>query len=249
MQTLKKLFLDGLAEIYDAETRLAWSMPRLVASATCDILQDAMAAHLVETEEHVLKLEGIFDSLGERARRKTNETTISLLNESLEVMSAFKGGPVINAALISIVQKIEHYEIATYGCLCDWAAVLGEKEVAGILQEMLDEDHAANQFLTELARSRSNREALNAGPAIRRQPPCDARPANGVDLEMERDFARFDTEAPTHESCHSDNKDRNGASVRREVAAALQATEHSEAKRRRTTDTGASHERVHRFVD
>src|SRR6185503_5070161 len=112
MKTLKKLFLDGLAEIYDAEARLAWFMPQMVASATCAHLQGSMAANLLETEEHVGKLERIFGSLGERASRKTNETTIALLNESLQIMTVFKGFPVINAALIAVMQKIEHYEIA-----------------------------------------------------------------------------------------------------------------------------------------
>ena len=76
-------------------------------------------------------------------------------------MSHFRGFPVINAALIAAVQKIEHYEIASYGCLRDWATVLGNKEAADILQEILDEEKATNHSLTELARSRSNQEALS----------------------------------------------------------------------------------------
>lgn len=253
MKTLKKLFLDGLAEIYDAEKRLAWSMPQMVASATCVHLQDAMAANLQETQEHVSRLEGIFDSLGEKVRRKTNETTIALLDESLEIMSSFEGFPVINAALIALVQKIEHYEIAFYGCLRDWAAVLGEKEVADILQEILDEDKATNQSLTELARSRSNLEALSEEPAKGKDPPglsVTSWPAvAGVDLEMEGDLIRFESEAPTHEIFRDNGMDSNGSEVRPDVMIALQSAADSQAKLWRTTDRKTSYERQHRFVD
>lgn len=174
MKTLHKLFLDGLAEIYDAETRLVWFMPQMVTAATCPLLQDAVAAHLLETEEHVTKLEGIFDSLGERVRRKTNEATMAYLNESADIMSEYKGFPVLNAALIGTVQKIEHFAIATYGCLRDWAALLGQVEAARVLQGILDEDKATNQILTDLARDRSNREGLSEVVADRSTSPGDS---------------------------------------------------------------------------
>ncbi|MFN0078001.1 MAG: ferritin-like domain-containing protein [Prosthecobacter sp.] len=161
MNTLNKLFLDGLAEIYDAESRLVWSMPQMATAATCPLLREAILSHLQETKAHVTRLETLFQSLGERARRKTSEATIALVNESHEIMSRFRGFPVVNAALIAAVQKIEHYEIASYGCLRDWAVVLRNKEAAAILQEILDENKTTNQSLTELARSRSNQQALS----------------------------------------------------------------------------------------
>jgi ferritin-like metal-binding protein YciE len=160
MKTLKKLFNDSLAEIYDAEVRLVGAMPLMAVAATCPFLKEAALAHLRETEEHVTILDRVFKLIRERSKRKTSETTIALLNESSEIMSHFKGFPVINAALIAALQKIEHYEIASYGCLRDWAAVLGYDEAAELLQEILNDDKAANQSLTELARSLSNREAL-----------------------------------------------------------------------------------------
>jgi ferritin-like metal-binding protein YciE len=165
MMTLKKLFLDGLAVVYDTEVRLVCSMPQLAAAAACTHLQEAVLSHLLETEDHVKRLEQIFQSLGERPRRKTSEVTIALLHESDELLSRYKGFPVINAALIAAVQKIEHYEIAQYGCLRDWASLLGNKEEAAILQTILVENKAANQSLTELARSRSNHEALSESAA------------------------------------------------------------------------------------
>jgi ferritin-like metal-binding protein YciE len=159
--TLKKLFLDRLAVIYDAEIRLVTAMQQMAKVATCGKLQEAITAHLQEKQSHVTTLESIFASLEVRANRKTSEATIALLYESHEVISQFKDFPVINAALIGSVQKIEHYEIASYGCLRDWAAVLGYDDVAQSLQKILDQDKATNQALTDLARSHSNHEALH----------------------------------------------------------------------------------------
>jgi ferritin-like metal-binding protein YciE len=159
--TLKKLFLDRLSVIYDAEIRLVTAMQQMAKAATCGTLQEAITTHLEEKLSHVTSLESVFASLGERASRKTSEATIALLYESHEIISQFKGFPVINAALIGSVQKIEHYEIASYGCLRDWAAVLGHDEVAETLQKILDRDKATNQALTDLARSHSNQEALS----------------------------------------------------------------------------------------
>ena len=160
MKTLKNLFLDGLAEMYDAETRLVWVMPQMVAAATSAHLQDAIAAHLLEAEEHIGRLEGIFDFLGEKASRQTCETTIALLEENHEMMSA-KDCHDIDAALIALVQKIELYEIASYGRLRDWAALLGHEEITGVLQEMLYEDRAANKSLSELALPCNPQESLS----------------------------------------------------------------------------------------
>ena len=159
--TLRKLFLDRLAVIYDAEIRLVAALQQMVVVTTCARLKEAISTHLEEKKSHVLTLDSIFSSIGVKANRKTCEATIALLYESHEIIAQFKGFPVINAALIASVQKIEHYEIASYGCLRDWAAVLGHEEVAAMLQKILEQDKATNQTLTELARSHSNKEALS----------------------------------------------------------------------------------------
>jgi ferritin-like metal-binding protein YciE len=191
--TLKKLFLDRLSMIYDAETRLAGAMEQMAAAATCTRLQEAIMMHLGEKRNHVTTLETVFQSIGERVGRKTSEATIALLYESHEVISHYKGFPVINAALIAALQKIEHYEIASYGCLRDWAAVLEYQEVADILQKILDQDKATNRALTDLARASSNREALHES-------------ASSLDCRTETTAAieRLENEAPTH----TDSPDR-----------------------------------------
>jgi len=160
MNTLKNLFLEELADRYDAEKRLVRAMPKMIKTATCKHLQALIQSHLRETVGHVKKLETVFKSFDVKIKARKCEATIGLLKEGDEIAADFKGSPAINAALISVAQKIEHYEIASYGCLHEWAALLGNKEAAGVLKEILGEERAANESLIELARSRSNNEAL-----------------------------------------------------------------------------------------
>jgi ferritin-like metal-binding protein YciE len=160
MKTLKVLFLDELADMYDAERRIVKALPKMAKAATCDKLKQAILAHLKETEGHVTKVEQVFQSFDEKAKGKTCEATVGLLKEGDEIAADFKGSPAINAALISAAQKVEHYEMASYGCLHEWAGLLGNKNAAGLLQEILDQEKAANETLTKLARAGSNKEAL-----------------------------------------------------------------------------------------
>ena len=160
MKTLKDLFLDELADMYDAERRIVKALPKLAKAATCEKLKEALLTHLKETEGHVTKVEQVFQCFGEKAKGKTCEATVGLLKEGDEIAADFKGSPAINAALISAGQKVEHYETASYGCLHEWAGLLGNEEAASILEEILEQEKAANETLTELARSGSNEEAL-----------------------------------------------------------------------------------------
>jgi ferritin-like metal-binding protein YciE len=160
MKTLKDLFLDELADIYDAEHRIVKALPKLAKAATCDDLKGAFQSHLKETEGHVKKLEQIFQAFDEKAKGKTCEATKGLLEEGDEIAAEFKGSPAINAALIAAAQKVEHYEMASYGCLHEWAGLLGNEKAAGLLQEILEEEKAANEKLTELARAGNNEDAL-----------------------------------------------------------------------------------------
>ena len=160
MKTLEDLFLDELADMYDAEQRLVRALPKMAKAATSPALQAAIRSHLKETEGHVAKLEKVFRAFGKKPKGKKCEATVGLLEEGDEIAADFKGSPAINAALISAAQKVEHYEIASYGCLHEWAGVLGNETAAGHLLAILDEEKAANEFLTELARSGDNQNAL-----------------------------------------------------------------------------------------
>jgi len=160
MKTLKDLFLDELADMYDAEHRIVKALPKMAKAATCDDLKKAIQSHLKETEGHVKKLEQIFQCFDKKAKGKTCEATVGLLKEGDEIAAEFKGSPAINAALIGAAQKVEHYEIASYGCLHEWAGLLDNQKAAGLLQQILGQEKHANEALNELAHSSLNEEAL-----------------------------------------------------------------------------------------
>src|ERR1035441_8066245 len=128
MKTLKELFLGELADMYDAERRIVKALPKVAKAATCSHLQKAILAHLAETKGHVMKLEQVFECFNQKAKGKTCKATVGLLEEGDEIAADFKGSPAINAALISAAQKVEHYEMASYGCLHEWAGLLGKKK-------------------------------------------------------------------------------------------------------------------------
>lgn len=179
MRTLQDLFMDELADRYDAEKRLVIAMPKMIKAATCTHLQKLLRSHLKETAGHVRTLERVFRLFGVKPCLKKCEATIGLLKEGDEIAADNKGCPALNAALISVAQKLEHYEIATYGCLRGWARLLGNVDAAGLLQEILVEEKAANHALSELARSRSNNEALAAGEVGESDPaPKEAEARN-----------------------------------------------------------------------
>lgn len=178
MKTLKDLFLNELADVYDAERRIVKALPKMAKAATCDKLKGAIQSHLVETEGHVKKLEQVFQSLDMKAKGKTCQATVGLLEEGDEIAADFKGSPAINAALVSVAQKIEHYEMVSYGCLHEWAGLLEYKEAAGLLHEILKEEKAANESLTKLARASCNQQALGDGEEAASEPVVDKRPEN-----------------------------------------------------------------------
>lgn len=177
MKTLNDLVLDELADMYDAERRIAKALPKMAKAATCKDLKAAIQAHWQETQDHVKKLEQIFHSFDAKAKGKTCEATVGLLEEGDEIAAEFAGSPAINAALIAALQKVEHYEIASYGCLYEWAGLLGNDEAAGLLEKILDQEKAANQALTELARASSNQEAMNLSNGKQR-PAAALKPAS-----------------------------------------------------------------------
>lgn len=161
MKMLTELFLEELADMYDAEQRLVKALPKMAKAATCTHLQTAILSHLEETKRHVTKVEEVFETFGKPPKGQKCEATIGLLEEGSEIASDFEGSPAINAALICAAQKVEHYEIASYGCLHQWAVVLGNEEAAEILAEILVEEKSADTALTALAMSK-NQEAAGA---------------------------------------------------------------------------------------
>lgn len=159
MKALKDLFLQELEDMYDSEKRIVKALPDLIEATTCSELKDALQTHLRETEGHVDKLERVFEAIGEKPKSHKCPAMVGILDEGDDLVSKNKKSPNINAAIICAGQKVEHYEIATYGCLHTWAELLGNTEAADILNEILDEEKAADRTLNTLAMEK-NEEAL-----------------------------------------------------------------------------------------
>ena len=157
---LKELFIDGLKDIYWAEKHLAKALKKMTKEATSEELKAAFEQHTTETEEHAIRLEEVFGIIGQKAQAKKCEAMEGLLKEAEEITeSTEKGTMVRDCGLIMAAQKVEHYEIASYGTLRNIARTLGHEDVANILQTTLDEEGTTDHKLTELAESYVNEEA------------------------------------------------------------------------------------------
>jgi len=151
METLQELYLEQLQDVYDAEKQLIKALPKMAKTATHDELKAAFEQHLEQTQEQVSRLEQIFEELGEKPKSKKCKAMQGLLEEGKEMMEEDASEDVMDAGLICAAQKVEHYEIATYGCLRTYAEMLGFDDQADLLQETLDEEKDTDENLTELA--------------------------------------------------------------------------------------------------
>jgi ferritin-like metal-binding protein YciE len=158
---LRQLFVDGLKDIYSAEQTLTKAIPKMIDQATSEDLIDALTNHLKETEEQVTRLEKIFSSIDEEAQPKKCQAILGLTKEAEEIMDEAEEGVVRDAGIILAAQKVEHYEIATYGTLRAFADILGEQEAVSLLEETLEEEKQADEKLSEIASS-INIEAADA---------------------------------------------------------------------------------------
>ena len=157
---LMDLFENELKDIYWAEKALTKALPKMIKNATDQELADAIENHLHETEQQVEKLEKVFELIEEKPVAKKCEAMAGLLKEAEEIMKETEKGPQRDAGIISAGQKVEHYEIATYGTLRTFAHTLGLDEAAEILEEILEEEKKADETLSELAESTINVEAM-----------------------------------------------------------------------------------------
>ncbi len=164
-KTLQDLFHDTLRDIYYAEKQILKALPKMRRAATNKDLQAGFAKHLDQTEEHVARLEQVFEIFGKPARGKTCEAIKGILDEGDEIAADFKGTPALDAGLISAAQAVEHYEITRYGTLHRWAKELGMDDAAQLLQQTLDEERQTDEDLTALAESTVNEAARTAKAA------------------------------------------------------------------------------------
>ena len=158
-ESLRELFVEELRDMYDGEKQLTRALAKMAKSADSEDLQAAFESHLQETEAQVTRLEQVFRIVGEPVRGKKCEGIQGIIEEAKPAMEELEG-PLLDAALIAGAQKVEHYEIASYGTLAYFADLLGESEARSLLGETLEEEKAADEKLNGIAKAKINRQAL-----------------------------------------------------------------------------------------
>ncbi len=156
------LFMEELKDIYWAEKYLLKSLPKMQKAASSRELVNAFADHIEATKGHVSRVEEIFDMMGMRAATKKCEAMEGLITEAQNLMNEEEESAVLDAGLIIAAQKVEHYEIAAYGCLRTLASRMGHTGAANLLEQILDEEKDADSLLTQIAESSVNDDALMA---------------------------------------------------------------------------------------
>lgn len=157
---LKDLFEDSLKDIYWAEKALVKALPTMMKNATDEKLKTSIENHLAETENQVSRLEECFKALGKKAQAKKCDAMQGLLDEAKSIIEETEPGTVRDAGIIAAAQKVEHYEIATYGTLAAFAKVLNEKDCLKYLLETLDEEKKCDELLTKVADTNLNSKAM-----------------------------------------------------------------------------------------
>ncbi len=173
MKDFFNLFIEQLEDMYSSETQIIRSLPKLIKAASYGGLKDALTHHLDETREQVHRIDRIFDILNVEPQQITCEAMRGLLQEASEMIRGRASSPVLDAGIIMAAQKVEHYEIATYGCLRSFAKHLDlDDEIIDLIQETLDEEGNANKTLNKIAdgsffSSSINKEAAEMAPPRR----------------------------------------------------------------------------------
>jgi len=161
LESLKDLYLEQLKDLYSAETQLVDALPKMAERASSPDLKQGFQEHLRQTQEHVRRLEQIFQDIGETPKGHTCEGMKGLIREGEEMIKMQGDAKVIDAGLIAAAQRVEHYEIAGYGTVRTYAEMLGKQQHATLLERTLQEEEMADEKLTQLAESHVNEEAMS----------------------------------------------------------------------------------------
>src|SRR5580698_7292584 len=159
---LRELYIDELKDLYSAETQLVKALPKMAKGASSEELREGFEEHLDQTKGHVQRLEQIFQALGESPKGKKCKGMEGLIKEGGEMIEEDPAPEELDAGLISAAQRVEHYEIAGYGCVSTYAKLLGEDEAISLLRLTLKEEKETDEKLTQLAGS-INLEAVESG--------------------------------------------------------------------------------------
>ena len=165
LDSMHDLLLEELRDLYNAEQQLVKALPKIVETVTTPTLREALTSHLRETEGHVVRLDRIFSGLGEKSSGKKCKGMEGLLDEGEDVLDEHGADAVRDAGIIAACQRVEHYEIAAYGCAVNFARLLGHQDVAMLLEETLSEEKAADEKLSAIAEEEVNLTAMAAHSA------------------------------------------------------------------------------------
>jgi ferritin-like metal-binding protein YciE len=172
---LQHLYIEELKDLYSAENQLVKALPKMAKAATAEELRAGFKEHLEQTKGHVSRLEQIFKGLGESPRGKTCKGMEGLIKEGAEMIDENPAPEELDAGLISAAQRVEHYEIAGYGCVRTYAELLGEDEAVSLLEQTLQEEKATDQKLTELA-GEINVQAANSSESGEKNSATSTKP-------------------------------------------------------------------------
>ncbi|MGE5357947.1 MAG: ferritin-like domain-containing protein [Bacteroidales bacterium] len=161
IDSLEPLMIDELRDLLDAEKQVAKALPKMAKAASSEQLRAAFELHRQQTDGQIERLNQVFEQLGERPKSKTCEGMKGLIEEGQDMMSEVEAGPTRDALLIAAAQKVEHYEMASYGTARTFANQLGHKKAAGLLEQTLKEEKATDEKLTSIAESISNPQAAS----------------------------------------------------------------------------------------
>ncbi|HEU4641867.1 MAG TPA: ferritin-like domain-containing protein [Gemmatimonadaceae bacterium] len=161
--SLRQFYIEQLRDLYNAESQIVKALPKMVEKATHPALKDAFQLHVEQTQQHIDRLQRIFTMLGERPSGEKCKGMEGLLDEAQDTMKKHDNSDVLDAAMIAMAQRVEHYEMAGYGCVRTYANTLGLSDQAQILQETLTEEGETDHKLTAIAEDVVNADALRAG--------------------------------------------------------------------------------------
>src|ERR1700733_14175644 len=173
--SLKELYVEELKDLFSAENQLTKALPKMAKASSSDELRQGFEEHLEQTQGHVQRLQQIFEQLGEKATGKKGLGMEGLIKEGAEVIGEDFGDAMMDAALISAAQRVEHYEIAGYGSVIAYAELLGESEQASLLKETLEEEKETDEKLTELAKDINAQAQEGDSEAEEEEQPKDRR--------------------------------------------------------------------------
>ena len=178
--SLQKLYVEQLKDLYNAENQLVKALPKMAKAAKSEALREGFEQHLQQTKGHVQRLEQIFGAMDENPKGRKCAGMQGLVQEGEEVIEENSDGDALDAGLIAAAQRVEHYEIAGYGCVRTFAELLGESEAVDLLQQTLDEEKETDEKLTEIGKV-VNTEAMSGGAESERsEEPEEAEQAESA---------------------------------------------------------------------